>query len=100
MYVERRPQTLQLSLQQLGHEAALSSDPISLRGVISHAEWGHYPTVSEVDRLLTYLNPRGEDTGAIPSTNLEEHFLPGIMISIANKFAHALAPWGAGPGLS
>ena len=60
VYVEHRPQTLQLDLQQLGHEAALGFDPVSLRGLASHAEWGCYPTVSEVDQLLSYLNPRGK----------------------------------------
>ena len=60
VYVEHRPQTLQLNLQQLGHEAALGFDPVSLRGLAGHAEWGCYPTVSEVDQLLSYLNPRGK----------------------------------------
>ena len=58
--MEHRPHILQLDSRQLGTEAVKGEDPVSLCGAVDHAEWGHYPTVAEVDQLLAYLNPRGK----------------------------------------
>ncbi len=58
--MEHRPQALRLNAWQLKSEAGMSEDPVSLRGLVNNTEWGVYPTVAEIDQLLTYLNPRGE----------------------------------------
>ena len=72
-----------MSSLQLRHEAGLSEDPVSLRGLVSHTDWGCYPTVADVDALISYLNPRGNDPASRHSMRTSTHSAEALVF-VAN----------------